>query len=569
MIRLNILPLTVGTFLYMSASLAGDFGTAGIATTDFASDTDYISSIAIQSDGKIVSVGTASNSGSANFGLARYDTDGSLDTDFSSDGKLTTSIGGTDNLGYAVAIQSDGKILMAGSSHNGSNWDIALVRYNANGSLDTDFSSDGIVTTEIGSSHDFGRSIVLQSDGKILVGGDSEISGNRDFAVVRYDTDGSLDTDFSSDGKLTTSIGSADEYGRSVIVQSDGKILLAGSTDSGSNTDFAVVRYDTDGSLDTDFSSDGIVTTEIGNGNDYSESVVLQASGKIIVSGYADMDASASTDYDVAVVRYNTDGSLDTDFDSDGIVTTDIGNGHEYGYDAAIMNDGNIVVAGSSDNGSNADFALVRYIESDGSLPIDLASFTSSTSRSNTITLHWVTESETENLGFTLERRKNKFGWLEIANYLTHTQLIGQGSITHRTEYHFDDRDVELGNIYDYRLADISYHGDKVYHQIKVLDATPLNSPFTFEVDDVYPNPFNPIAIIKYVLPETTTVKMVVYDIMGNEIITLINQNHVAGWHELEWHGKNWQGEQVESGTYFARLQAGSNSKVIKMVYLK
>jgi uncharacterized delta-60 repeat protein len=214
------------------------------------------------------------------------------------------------------------------------------------------------VTTEVGSSDDRAYSVAIQSDGKIVVAG-FERNGisNFDFALVRYNTDGSLDTNFDSDGKVTTAIGSGTDSAYSVAIQSDGKIVVAGYSDNGSNDDFALVRYNTDGSLDTNFDSDGKVTTEVGSSDDYAESVAIQSDGKIVAAGYS----SNGGNNDFALVRYNTDGSLDTSFDSDGKVTTAIGSASDFARSVAIQSDGKIVVAGYSDNGSNADFALVRY----------------------------------------------------------------------------------------------------------------------------------------------------------------------------------------------------------------
>jgi len=168
--------------------------------------------------------------------------EGDLDTSFDSDGKVITAIGGGTDRAFSVAIQSDGKIVVAGRSSNGSNDDFALVRYNTDGTLDTNFNSDGKVTTEVGSGTDRAFSVAIQSDGKIVAAGYSTGSKN-DFALVRYNTDGSLDTSFDSDGKVITAIGSGTDQARSVAIQSDGKIVVAGYSDNGSNEDFALVRY--------------------------------------------------------------------------------------------------------------------------------------------------------------------------------------------------------------------------------------------------------------------------------------------------------------------------------------
>ena len=204
-------------------------------------------------------------------------------------------------------MQSDGKILVGGKSYDGSNERFGLARYNANGSLDTTFGGDGKVTTDVGSGNDYIHSITVQSDGKILAAGYSfSVSDGYDFSMTRYNANGSLDTSFSGDGKVFTDFGFGAHKGYSVTVQDDGKILVAGI----SNADFALARYNVNGSLDTSFGVDGKVTTAIGSGDDYGYDVTVQSDGKILVAGYSDNGS-----YDLALTRYNADGSLDTTFD--------------------------------------------------------------------------------------------------------------------------------------------------------------------------------------------------------------------------------------------------------------
>src|ERR1035437_4224281 len=153
--------------------------------------------------------------------------DGALDLTFNSTGKVTTSFGSGYDFGKSVAIQSDGKIVVAGVSFNGSNNDISVVRYNSDGTLDNGFGSVGKVTTSIGSFNDAGYSVAIQSDGKIVVAGVSSNGNNNDIAVVRYNSDGTLDSGFGTGGKVTTVIGGSDDAGYSVAIQSDGKIVVA------------------------------------------------------------------------------------------------------------------------------------------------------------------------------------------------------------------------------------------------------------------------------------------------------------------------------------------------------
>ena len=333
------------------------FDTDGKVSTPILSGADEANSVVLQSDGKIVAAGSSYNGSNYDFAVVRYNTDGSLDTTFGTGGKVTTSIGSDPDVANSVVLQSDGKIVAAGYSHNGSNYDFAIVRYNTNGSLDTTFDADGKQTTSIGSGAEIAYSVVLQSDGKIVAAGYSHNGTNTDFAVVRYNTDGSLDTTFGTGGKVTTSIGSDPDVANSVVLQSDGKIVAAGYSHNGSNYDFAIVRYNTNGSLDTTFDADGKQTTSIGSGAEIAYSVVLQSDGKIVAAGYS----HNGTNTDFAVVRYNTDGSLDTTFDTDGKQTTAIGSGTEVANSVVLQGDGKIVAAGYSHNGTNEDFAVVRY----------------------------------------------------------------------------------------------------------------------------------------------------------------------------------------------------------------
>ena len=335
----------------------------GTVTTDFGSGDDIGNSVVVQADGKIVVAGRSYNGSDFDFSLTRYNPDGSLDTSFNGDGKLTTDFGSGDDHSLSVSIQADGKILAAGYSFNGTNYDLALVRYNSDGSLDTSFSGDGMLTTAIGASADIGYSVTLQANGKILVAGYSMTGLNKDFALVRYNSDGTLDTSFSGDGMLTTDFGSNEDIGYSVTLQADGKILVAGESQNGAFSDFALARYNTDGSLDTSFSGDGMLTTAIGASAEVGHNVTVQPDDKILVAGFS----HNGVDADFALVRYNTDGTLDTSFSGDGMLTTDFGSGLDSGYDVTVQPDGKILVSGFSSNGSNYDFAVVRY-NADGTL---------------------------------------------------------------------------------------------------------------------------------------------------------------------------------------------------------
>ncbi|OGU06404.1 MAG: hypothetical protein A2075_07560 [Geobacteraceae bacterium GWC2_58_44] len=370
------------------------FGTGGEVVTDFVSYNE--SSVAIQADRKIVVAGTAYNGTNWDFALARYNADGSLDPNFGTGGIVMTDFAYNDNAALvadsasSVAIQADGKIIAVGDVFNGTNSDFALARYNADGSLDTSFGTDGRVTTnfvsgyadpscvkevsqetDIASSSDAARSLAIQADGKIVIAGSVSppsycgylVSTNYDFALARYNTDGSLDTSFGIGGKVMTDFASSDDEAYSVVIQ-NGKIIAAGYASNGSNRkDFALARYNADGSLDPSFGTGGKVTTDFASSYDYANSVAIQADGKIMVVGSA---VNGINSWDFALARYNADGSLDSSFGTGGKVTTDFASSYDYANSVAIQADGKIIAAGSANNGTN-DFALARY-NADGSL---------------------------------------------------------------------------------------------------------------------------------------------------------------------------------------------------------
>jgi uncharacterized delta-60 repeat protein len=233
------------------------------------------------------------------FALARYDTNGSLDVSFNSTGTITTSI---DKITYAtdVAIQPDGKIIAAGfimSNNTATVRNFALARYNTDGSLDATFNSTGTVTTSIGPGSAV-SSVALQNDGKIVVAGyiaSGPSTTPTGFALARYTTDGKPDTTFNSTGTVTTSIGTSSGSSRAII-QPDGKIVAVGFSSSGNGRSFALARYNTDGTLDRTFNSTGIVVTPVGT-DSYAYAVALQPDGKISVVGLSDGF--------LAVARYN------------------------------------------------------------------------------------------------------------------------------------------------------------------------------------------------------------------------------------------------------------------------
>ena len=346
-------------------SLDATFSGDGRLTTNFGGSEQGVD-VAIQTNGKIVVLGQVcfgpGTVGPCDMALARYNTGGTLDTTFSGDGKQTTDFGGDDNGSFGgLAVQSNGKIVVTGYMWNGTDYDFAVHRYNANGSLDTTFSGDGSVRFGFGAGRQEGANdVVIQSDGKIVVSGFSgDVNyANNNFTIARLNAGGSLDTTFSGDGRVTTNFG-GDDYAYGMALQPDGKIVVVGGKGTATLFYFAVARYNTDGSLDATFNGTGRKVFSLTAGvNSSAADVFVQADGKIVIVGTAGNSGSSN----FALVRLNSAGGVDTTFSGDGKVTVDFG-GDDNGFALAIQSsDGKYVLGGYMDDGSQRDFALARVL---------------------------------------------------------------------------------------------------------------------------------------------------------------------------------------------------------------
>ncbi len=328
-------------------SLDTGFGSSGKVSNDFG-NTVGPKAVALQPDGKIVVAGQLGEFGLDNrpdlpdFLVARYNPDGSLDTTFSGDGWVQTDFFGSGDAASDVVLQGN-KILAAGYADAGSTsgkGHFALARYTANGDLDSTFDGDGKVTTDFGGGADVAEAVALQSDGKMIVVGTADDYGaNPDFALARYNpANGSLDTSFNFDGKLTSDFGSR-EGASDISVQEDGKLVVAGYAHNGVNKDFALARYHpANGSLDGEFDFDGKLTTDFGGDHDGAYGVATQDDGRIVAAGYSGSD--------FALARYNPDGTPNAGFSNDGKLKTDFLGGFDIAVAVAIQEDGKILAAG-------------------------------------------------------------------------------------------------------------------------------------------------------------------------------------------------------------------------------
>ena len=339
------------------------FGGDGTVTTNLPSSGAY--AVAIQADGRIVVVG-----GGSRFALVRYGADGTLDPTFDGDGVVTTNFTPKADVAYAVTIQADGRIVAAGvSGVVGTNLHfddtkVALARYNADGSLDTSFGGDGRVTTNFTGTDDRAFATVTQSDGRIVVAGSA--AAYRAFALARYNPDGSRDSAVGDNGKVTTTFTNGSfQFATAVAAQADGRLVVVGAEPRG--VGFALARYKTNGALDRTFGEDGKVTTDfltrhdLGYVGGWARGVAIQGDGKIVVAGGSAVGPGGDTEF--ALARYEQDGTQDPTFGGDGRVTTEWSiDGNDAAHALAIQDDGKIVTAGSSSDGPDGTFAMVRYL---------------------------------------------------------------------------------------------------------------------------------------------------------------------------------------------------------------
>jgi uncharacterized delta-60 repeat protein len=354
-------------------SLDAGFGNEGIVTTKLFGES-RLSALAIQADGKILSAGWsqrgAASDSDSDFALVRYLSDGTLDPSFGDGGKVVTDFSTNDGA-TAIAIQSDGKIVLAGFASRGAqNLDFALARYNGDGSLDKDFGEGGKVQIDFHAQDDQATSLSIQRDGRIVVVGSSRTYSGSLFVLARYNRDGSLDPSFGDLGTVTTdfpgqTIAAATGL---VLLNFDETIVVSGTAANQADYSFAIAQYRGDGSLDESFGEKGRVSTGFVGSRAgarfgaFASSIAVQKNGKIVVGGSIQPVLPSLPVYfprDIALARYNSNGSLDVGFGSDGRLAADFQGGDEGASAIAIQPDGNILAAGARN--FNA-FAVIRFL---------------------------------------------------------------------------------------------------------------------------------------------------------------------------------------------------------------
>ena len=328
--------------------------------------------MAMQPDGKVLLCNAEGVSPGVDFFVARFTADGDLDTTFSFDGKTTIDFGGNDDICGGIAVQADGKIVVAGTTQPpfDANSDFAVARLNADGTLDTATFGAGtgksVVAFDLGASNtDTATALALKADGKIVVAGSAVTASNgSDFAILQLNTDGTRDTSFNLTGRATIGFNLAssttkDDNATRVAIDAQGRIVLAGFVDAGTpgGTDFAAARLLATGTPDPDFSADGRVVVAFdlggaGGGNgDAAYSLMLQRDGRIVLGGIADSSSTSDLNQDMAIVRLLPDGTLDSTFGIGGRTTIAFDlepNGEDIALALAEQGNGRLLIAGAS-----------------------------------------------------------------------------------------------------------------------------------------------------------------------------------------------------------------------------
>jgi uncharacterized delta-60 repeat protein len=342
------------------------FGGSGRLLTDFSATDEYGQAVVVQPDGKILIAGQSGIYPLFHSAFVRFNRNGTADTTFGTGGKTVIPLDPNGDCPSAVAIQADGKIVVAGSQlHDNSTLGIIVARLNPNGTLDGTFGNGGSVIFDFGDLGAEGTSVVIQPDGKILVAGITGTTGYgelTDIVVIRFNTDGTFDNTYGSGGRVRTHFEGQDNTGSrawGAALQPDGRLVVAGRyRNEGQNGEFALARYNIDGSLDQSFGIGGMVHTRPGTAEMFAFDVAVQPDGKIVAAGY---QYTAHHNHDFAVARYDPNGVLDTTFGTNGIVIADLfGTSDDIAYAMSIQTNGRIVVAGRTGQYPNFRPGILR-----------------------------------------------------------------------------------------------------------------------------------------------------------------------------------------------------------------
>lgn len=495
-----------------AGELDPDFGDGGIVTRSLGPYNDEAYAMIIQDDGKILTAGFSSSGSDYDFALARFYSDGTIDYSFGTDGYTILNLGDIYELIVGVGLQSDGKIIVGGDTHNDANYDFIIVRFNTNGLIDSTFGVDGMQSVDFG-GEDGMRAISVQNDDKIIAVG-SDLNSTLDFAITRFTADGFPDNTFDDDGKLLTDIQGGNDIAFDVEVQADGKIVVVGQSQNEIDyyDDFTIVRYKTDGTMDSTFNSSGIVIKAISDDYDYATCVRLQTDQKILIAGTS---YSGPGDYDFAVLRIKPDGTIDDSFNEVGFKVDGKSGNNDYLNAMTIQQDGKILLGGGVDIGSDFDMELLRF-NTDGT-----EDFTFGASSSVITSIN------------------------PYEDHINELQMTSDGKIL-AAGYTFDGEATQF--------ALVRYLSGLNLGVINFLNAD--------QIVKIYPNPVVYEALLQYELTVKTELSINIFNLQGEKISDLINnQIQEAGKYEQ----RILIPQELPHGNYLIIISSGTSDIAVQI----
>ena len=500
-------------------TLDTSFDNDGIVITSFNGFDSAVQSVLIQPDKKIIAGGTVSKNGLNQFSLARYNNDGSLDETFGNLGQVITEYPELMVM-TSMALQSDGKIIEAGNLYNSSVSisRFVLVRYHSNGILDTSFGIDGRVITNISDKLDRISSLIIQNDGKIIASGaTSDDATYSDFAMVRYNSNGTLDTNFGDNGVVVTSI-KAWDYANAITIQNDNEIIIAGATSKdfnlnlGFDYNFAVARFDKYGNLDPAFGDGGFVIIIMPEANEKILSVKVSSNGKIVLAG-----EHHSSKYAFMLAQLLPNGNLDTSFGNNGVVLNSLS--YEFIESVTMQFDGKFLITEYNGTGGccSANIKLIRFLE-DGN-------FDATFGTNGIVTADFLNENNQANA------------------------IVVQ-----------DDGKIVIGGVSGNQIH--SDYGLARFNSELVL-STPVNQ-IVNNTFSAYPNPVNQIVNLDFNLKESQKLDIDLYNINGIKVSNLLKNKEFPLGNTSQ---KIILPETLSKGVYFLSISNGtflSNVKIVK-----
>lgn len=470
----------------------------------------------IQNDGKIIIVGTTNSSVVHNpydIFLARYNSDGTVDTTFGVRGMDTIDLGSTFESPEKIIMQPDDKILVGGYLSQNSHNQFFLARFKNNGEFDSTFNNTGIVVTDFNSSSaNCLTDMALQPDGKIIQTGYSVIDFIPRFSIVRYNSNGSIDQNFGENGKVITSIGQK-SYARNIAIQKDGKIIVAGES-MFDTYDYTMVRFNENGSLDTYFGVEGVIKTNMVESpkisQDYAKSLIIQPDGKIILAGESWIDGEMQ---DFSLIRYMNNGSIDESFGING-KTFAMGYGMNYPVSAIMEIDGKIIIAANENHGGPIEskyFAAFVCLNQTGNVDLNygIMSFY---------------------LGYE--------AWIYSIVMQPDGKIITVGS-SEKDNYHY----INLSRFVSPKTSNID--SDRTNHSFSI-----------------YPNPVQDNFNIKYFLESNGKISIYLYDLLGNKIMTYFESKYqISGEYDFLFYFPS----EIPAGIYLFSIQGEKENILIKV----